>query len=91
MLTSRPPGFSDVGDHGIDNGGESGGEVRMAAKAEANAIATAATTAVAATMATARDGCVGCSVVAATAAGTTTARYDGQQQHSAPPFSLACL
>jgi hypothetical protein len=74
------------GDYGVDNGGECGGKVRTAAKAEANVIATAEATAVAAAMATARDGCVGGSAVAVTAAGTTTAREDGQQQHSTPPF-----
>ena len=60
--------------------------MRVAEKAAANAIATAAATAVAAAMATTRDGCVGGLVVAATAAGTMTARDDGQQQHSTPPF-----
>jgi len=60
--------------------------VRAAAKAAANVIVTAEATAVAAAMATIRDGCVGGSAVAATAAGTTTAWDDGQQQHSTPPF-----
>jgi hypothetical protein len=60
--------------------------VRAAAKAAANAIAMAAATAVAAAMVTARDGCIGGLAVAATVAGTTTARDNRQQQHSTPPF-----
>ena len=60
--------------------------MRAVAKAAANAIAKAAATAVAVAMATARDGCVGGLAVAATEAGTTMARDDGQQQHSTPPF-----
>ena len=60
--------------------------MRTATKAEANAIAMAAATAVAAAMATACDGCVGGSAVAATAVGTLAARDDEQQQHSTPPF-----
>jgi hypothetical protein len=74
------------GDRGVDDGGESGGDVRAVAKAAVNAIAAAAVTAVAVAMAMVRDGCIGGLAVAATEAGTTMARDDGQHQHSTPPF-----
>ena len=60
--------------------------MRAVAKAAVNVIAMAAATALAAAMATSRDGCVGGSALAATEAGTMTARDDGQQQHSIPQF-----
>ena len=60
--------------------------MRVVAKAAANAIAMAAATTVAAAIAAPHNGCVGGLAVTATAAGTTTAGDNGQQQHITPPF-----